>query len=192
MLDVGANTTPKADHLFKYGIMANVYSREVLGVPKPRIGLLNIGEEESKGTDFIKEIHQHMSERLPNFIGNIEANEIYSGKCDCIIADGFVGNVVLKVSEGLIESTLRLLKREIMKSPLAMLGAALLKMKLKHIKRKGDYAEYGGAPLLGVNGVVIISHGRSNPKAIKNAIRVACREVEHQIIPHMTKEIGGV
>jgi phosphate acyltransferase len=192
LIDVGATTDPKPQHLLQWSLMAEVYAREVLDVENPRVGLVNIGEEPSKGTDFIKETRKLMSERLENFIGNVEANEIFTGKCDCIISDGFVGNIVIKLSEGLMESAGTLLKREIKKSPLALLGALLMKSRLQHIKRYADYSEYGGAPLLGVNGIVMISHGRSSPKAIKNAIRAACREVEHNIIQHIVEEIGVV
>ena len=191
LIDVGANTDPKEQHLFQYALMANCYAREVLDVENPRVGLLNIGEEECKGTDFQKETHKLMGERLKNFIGNIEPNEIFSGKCDCIICDGFVGNVLIKVSEGLMESASALMRREIKKSPIAMIGALLIKSRLNDIKKYADYSEYGGAPLLGVNGIVMISHGRSSPKAIKNAIKAAKREVEHQIIDTMIKEISA-
>ena len=191
IIDVGANTDPKPQHLLQYSVMGKVYTREVLGVDNPSVGLLNIGEEEVKGTDFIKEAHQFISDRLPNFQGNIEGNEIYSGKCDCIVCDGFVGNIFLKVSEGLAESAGAMIRREVKKSPLAMLGAFLMRSRLQHIKRLADYTEYGGAPLLGVNGIVMISHGRSNPKAIKNAIRAAMREVEHNILATITRELNS-
>lgn len=189
LMDVGANTDPKPQHLLQSALQANVYAQEVLGITNPRIGLLNIGEEESKGTDFAKETHKLMAENLPNFKGNIEANGIFSGTCDCIISDGFVGNVVIKVSEALMEAAGSLLAREIKKSPVAMLGALLMKSKLKEIKRYADYSEYGGAPLLGVNGLVMIGHGRSSPKAIKNAIKATKREIEHNILSRMVKTI---
>lgn len=189
LIDVGANADPKPAHLFQSSLMASIYAQEVLGIENPRVGLLNIGEEAAKGTDFVKETHRMMSERLANFIGNIEPNEIFAGKSDCIICDGFVGNVIIKVSEGLMESAKTLLLRGIKKDPLAMLGALLMKGALSRLKRNADYSEYGGAPLLGVNGLVIISHGRSNAKAIKNAIRVARREIEHDIIRVMEREI---
>ncbi len=190
LIDVGANTDPKPQHLVQSALMANVYAREVLGVENPTVGLLNIGEEAGKGGGFAKEIHKLMEGRLSNFVGNVEANEVFSGKSSCIICDGFVGNVVIKVSEGLMESAGALMKREIKKSPLAMLGAWIMKSKLKHIKRYADYTEYGGAPLLGVNGVVMISHGRSSPKAITNAIKATVKEVEHDILSAMIKEIS--
>lgn len=191
LIDVGANTAPKPGHLFHSALMARVYVREVLGVANPSVGLLNIGEEATKGGDFVKDIHKLMEERVTNFIGNVEANEVFTGRSDCIICDGFVGNVVIKISEGLMESAGALLRREIKKSPLAMAGAILMKSRLQHIKKLADYTEYGGAPLLGVNGVVMISHGRSSPKAIKNAIRATMREVDHNIIAAMAKELSG-
>ncbi|MCK5214012.1 MAG: phosphate acyltransferase PlsX [Candidatus Omnitrophica bacterium] len=190
IIDVGATTDPKAKHLQQWALMAEIYSHVVLGVDNPKVGLLNIGEEASKGTGFAKETHKFMADRLKNFIGNIEANEIFMGTCDCIICDGFAGNIVIKVAQSLMEGAAALLRREIKKSPIALLGAALMKSRLNHIKRHADYSEYGGAPLLGVNGIVMISHGRSSPKAIKNAIRAARGEIEHNIIASIRKEIG--
>lgn len=190
MIDVGANTDAKPEHLLQSALMANVYAREVLGIAEPKLGLINIGEEESKGTGFSKTTHKLMESRLPNFVGNIEANEVFKGRANCIICDGFIGNVVIKVSEGLMESAGTLLKREVKKSPLAMLGAFLMKKTLKHIRKYADYSEYGGAPLLGVNGLVMISHGRSDAKAIKNAIRATIQEVEHNIIVKMEEELN--
>lgn len=191
LIDVGANPDPKPEHLCHSALMARVYTQEVLGVEDPTIGLLNIGEEATKGGGFVKDIHKLMEERVTHFIGNVEANEVFTGRADCIICDGFVGNVVIKVSEGLMESAATLLRREINKSPLAIVGAMVMKSRLNHIKKLADYAEYGGAPLLGVNGVVMISHGRSNPRAIKNAIRATIRELEHNILTAMIKEISG-
>lgn len=190
LIDIGANTNPKPQHLCHSAVMARVYVREVLGVMNPSVGLLNIGEEATKGGDFVKEIHKSMEERVTGFIGNVEANEIFSGMTDCIICDGFVGNVIIKTSEGLMESAAALLRREIGKSPLATAGAMLMKSRLQHIKKLADYSEYGGAPLLGVNGIVMISHGRSSPKAIKNAIRATIREIDHNIIAAMVKELS--
>ncbi|MBP6344080.1 MAG: phosphate acyltransferase PlsX [Candidatus Omnitrophica bacterium] len=191
MMDVGANTMPKAEHLLHQALLSRIYMKEVFSVDNPTVGLLNIGEEDSKGTGFEKEAHKLMSEKVKNFIGNIEANEVYTGKCDCIICDGFVGNVVLKVSEGLMEASGKLIKREVKKDPLAMIGAFLMKGRLKHVKKLVDYSEYGGAPLLGVNGIVMISHGRSSAKAIKNAIKATMREVEHSLLSKMTKEFAN-
>jgi len=189
LIDMGANTEAKAEHLVQYALMANIYAQNVLDIPSPTIGLLNIGSEEGKGTDLAKETYKLLSEKLANFSGNVEASEVYTGKADCIICDGFVGNVVLKVSEGLLECAGTLIKREIKKNPVALLGAFLMKKGLSDFKRRVDYSEYGGAPLLGVNGAVIISHGRSNAKAIKNAIRSAQREVEHDFIAKIVEAV---
>jgi len=190
LIDVGANADPKPQHLMQSALMARVYAKEVLGIPNPAVGLINIGEEASKGTGFEKETYKLMEKRVANFIGNIEGNEIFSGKADCIICDGFVGNIIIKISEGLMESAAAVLKREIKKAPLAILGAMLMKPRLNHIKKLADYSEYGGAPLLGVNGLVMISHGRSSPKAVKNAIRATMREIEHNINTVMVSEIS--
>lgn len=191
LIDVGANTEPKSQHLVQSAQMARVYVREVLGVSDPKVGLVNIGSEESKGTGFEKETYKMMEEKVANFVGNVEANQVFSGVSDCIVCNGFVGNIIIKTSEGLMESAATLLRREIKKSPVALLGALLMKSKLNDIKKHADYSEYGGAPLLGVNGVVMISHGRSSPKAIKNAIKATISEVDHKIIEVMTKEISA-
>lgn len=190
LIDAGANTDPKPEHLLHNALMGQVYIKEVLGIENPTVGLINIGEEAGKGTGFHKETYKLLEARVPNFIGNVEANEVYTGKAHCIVCDGFVGNIVLKVSEGLMESTGKLIKREVKKNPIAVLGALLMKHSLVHIKKLADYSEYGGAPLLGVNGLVMISHGRSSPKAIKNAIRATMREVEHDILSRMKKEVS--
>lgn len=190
LIDVGANTDPKPEHLLQSALMAKVYAQKVLNIYDPRVGLLNIGAEESKGTDFVKETHKLFVGSLSNFAGNIEANEIFSGRCDCIICDGYVGNVVIKTSESLMESALTLVRREVKKSPLAILGSILMKRCLRDIRKHADYTEYGGAPLLGVNGLVMICHGRSNAKAIKNAIRATIREVENKVIDRLIDEVG--
>ncbi|MFA6384375.1 MAG: phosphate acyltransferase PlsX [Candidatus Omnitrophota bacterium] len=180
IMDVGANIDPKPVHLMQYGIMAEAYGREILGQQNPSVGLLNVGEEESKGTEFLKESFELLSKTKLNFIGNVEGKHLFSGECDVVICDGFVGNVTLKVSESLAEAMQLFLKRHILSNPLGILGALLLKSSFRSFKKDIDYSEYGGALLLGVNGVVIISHGRSNAYAIKNAIRVAKKEVENK------------
>jgi glycerol-3-phosphate acyltransferase PlsX len=189
IIDVGANTAAKPEHLLQYARMAKVYAQSVLGRPKPSIGLLNIGEEECKGTGLEKEAHKLLEEKEPLFVGNIEANEVFTGKTDCIVCDGYVGNITLKVAEGLMESVGKLLKREITKRPIAILGALLLKSSLSEAKKSVDYSEYGGAPLLGVDGLVLISHGRSSPKAIKNAVRAAKEQVEHNVLQKIKEEM---
>jgi len=188
IIDVGANTAAKPEHLFQYAKMAKVYAREVLDRPQPSIGLLNIGEEECKGTGLEKETHKLLEEKEPLFIGNIEANEVFTGKSDCIVCDGYVGNITLKVAE--VESIGKLLKREITKSPIAIFGALLLKSSLSEAKKSVDYSEHGAAPLLGVDGLVLISHGRSSPKAIKHAIRAAKKEIEHNVLTKIKEEMA--
>ncbi|MBF0122674.1 MAG: phosphate acyltransferase PlsX [Candidatus Omnitrophica bacterium] len=189
LIDVGANADPKPEHIYQYGHMARVYMQSVMGVKEPTVGLVNIGEEEGKGSGFDKQTYQLLQEKMPGFIGNIEPNKIFTGKADCIVCSGFVGNVIIKLTEGFMESAGAVLKREIKKNPVAMLGALMMMGTLKGIKKNVDYSEYGGAPLLGVNGIVMKSHGRSSPKAIKNAIRAAMREVEHKIIEKMQAAI---
>ena len=182
VVDVGANIDPKPLHLLQYAIMADAYFTYVLGKKdRPTVGLLNVGEEATKGTDFIKETHQLLSQSSLNFVGNVEGKEIFSGNCNIIVCDGYVGNVALKVTESVGEMLNELLRRSILKGFLGKLGTLLLIRNLKHFKKDLDYSEYGGAPLLGVNGVVIIAHGRSSAKAIKHAIRVAKTEVEHGV-----------
>lgn len=189
MVDVGANIDPKAIHLFQYGVMADAYCKYILHKPKPTIGLLNVGEEESKGTEFIKEAHTMLSESKLNFIGNIEGRDIFVGESDIIICDGFVGNVILKVSESIIDTLVKLVKEEIKSNPIAVVGALLASTAFKSLKKKMDYAEYGGAPLLGVDGNVIISHGSSNVKAMKNAIRVAAEFKDQNVNKHIIEEL---
>jgi len=173
VIDVGANIDPKPIHLLQYGIMADAYCKYILHKPDPKVGLLNVGEEESKGTAFIKESHTLLSESKLNFIGNIEGRGIYSGIADIVLCDGFVGNVILKVSESVADTIIKLLRREIRANIIATLGAALASSAFNELKKKMDYSEQGGAPLLGVDGRCIICHGSSTAKAIKNAIRVA-------------------
>lgn len=190
LIDVGANTEPKPQHLYQSALMAQVYVKEVLGVSNPTVGLLNIGEEASKGSGFIKEARKMIEENISGFTGNLDASGVFKGGYDCIICDGVMGNITIKISTGLMESASALMRREIRKSLIARLGAGMMKSRLNHIKKLADYSEYGGAPLLGVNGIVMISHGRSNPKAIKNAIRATIEEIEHNILAVMTEEIS--
>jgi len=182
VLDVGANVDCDAENLFQFGLMGEVYAKVVLNKNNVTLGLLSNGEEESKGNAVTKEAFKLLKAKFPNFIGNVEGNDIFKGKTDVIITDGFIGNIVLKTSEGAAETISRLIKDEINKSGiLQKIGALLLKPVFKGIKKATDYAEYGGAPLLGVNGCVIISHGKSNSKAIKNAIFQAVRYVENNV-----------
>lgn len=190
VIDVGANIDPKPLHLLQYGIMGDAYSKHILSKENPVIALLNIGEEATKGTDFIKEAHMMLSESKLNFIGNIEPKELYRGKADVVVCDGFVGNVMLKVTEGFADSASELLKRELKKSNiLTKFGALLTLPAFNKIKKKIDASEYGGAPLMGVDGSVIIAHGSSNAKAIKNAIRAAAENVSCKVNAHVVEEL---
>ncbi len=190
VIDVGANIDPKPLHLLQYGIMGDAYSKQILAKKNPTIGLLNIGEESTKGTDFVKEAHMMLRESKLNFIGNVEPKEVYSGKVDIVLCDGFVGNVFLKVTEGFADAAIVLLKRELKKSSmLTKLGALLTLPAFNTIKKKIDASEYGGAPLMGVDGSVIIAHGSSNAKAIKNAIRAAAENINHKVNKHVVEEL---
>ncbi|MFC1594304.1 phosphate acyltransferase PlsX [Candidatus Omnitrophota bacterium] len=189
VMDVGANIDVKPKHLLQYGLMADAYARTVLGKAHPTIGLLNIGEEQSKGTGIVKEAYTLLEQSSVNFIGNVEGKELFSGNCDCIITDGVVGNVALKVSESLAEVIMQLFKREVLNSFWGKVGMLFMINCFRRLKKNMDYSEYGGAPLLGVNGIVIIGHGRSSEKAIKNAIRATKKEVEARINEAIIEEI---
>lgn len=190
IVDVGANIDAKPLHLLQYGIMGSAYLENIFNVQNPSVGLLNVGEEETKGTDFVKDSYELLSKSHLNFMGNVEGKALFAGKCDVIVCDGFVGNVALKVTEGTAEAIQVFLKRHLLRTNLlGKLGVLLLKNEFLKFKKDMDYAEYGGAPLLGVDGVVIIGHGRSNATAIKNAIRVASEEVARKINQKITEAI---
>ena len=173
MLDVGANVDCSPQHLEQFALMGNEFAKHLYGKSNPRVGLLSIGEEDSKGNEVTKEALKLLKASPLNFIGNIEGREVYSGSADVVVCDGFIGNVALKISEGVAEVIKKLLIKEISGSWLGRLAYPLIARPLQNLKRKIDYAEFGGAPLLGVNGTTIICHGRSSAKAIKNAIRRA-------------------
>jgi len=173
VLDVGANVDCKPFHLAQFAVMGDVYAQFILKKERPRVGLLSNGSEETKGTDLTRETHAILKQLPMNYIGYIEGRDIFAGNADVVVCDGFVGNVVLKTSEGLADAIGKMLKEEILKSALAKFGYLLSKEAFGRFKKKVDYSEYGGAPLLGIDGVGIISHGSSTPNAIKNAIRVA-------------------
>jgi len=171
--DAGANVDCKPKHLLQFAVMGSQFMEQVFNRPAPRIGLLSIGEEATKGNELTLAASELFRKYVPNFIGNVEGRDIPRGTADVVVCDGFVGNVVLKFAEGLSESLVQLIREQIEAHPLAKIGGLFLKSSLREVKRKTDYAEYGGAPLLGVNGVCIICHGKSNPRAIRNAIGVA-------------------
>ncbi|WP_408956535.1 phosphate acyltransferase PlsX [Natroniella sp. ANB-PHB2] len=192
VLDAGANVDSKPEHLFQQAIMGQIYATEILHKQNPKVGLLSIGEEEKKGNELVLNVHQMLKEEEDiNFAGNIEGRDIFTGEYDVVLADGFVGNIVLKTSEGLVKSLFKIIKQEIEASWLTKLGGLLLKPAFSRVKKKMDYTEYGGAPLLGVDGIVIISHGSSNAKAIKNAIKIAQESIEAKLIDSIKANIDG-
>jgi phosphate acyltransferase len=185
VIDMGANTDCKPEYLLQFALMGSSYMERIFAVPSPRVGLLSNGEEETKGNELVQQAHQLLKASAAtlglNFIGNVEGRDIPAGKADVVVCDGFVGNVVLKLSEGLAESLLGILRTQMTSSLPNKLAAAVLRPGLRKVFRRLDYAEYGGVPLLGVNGSAIISHGRSNAKAIKNAVRVARQTAETNV-----------
>lgn len=185
MMDVGANVDCRPQHLFQFGVMASAFCQALFEIEQPRIGLLSIGEETGKGNLLVKKAHELLSRSPLNFIGNVEGRDTFQGDVDVIVCDGFVGNVCLKLSEGLAEAVISMLREEIAKSIKAQVGYLFARDAFVNFKKRVDYAEYGGAPLLGLNGTGIICHGRSNAVAIKNAIRVGAelvrKKVNHRI-----------
>ncbi|NPV52142.1 MAG: phosphate acyltransferase PlsX [Firmicutes bacterium] len=182
LIDAGANVDCRPHHILCFAVMGSAYAEKVLGVEEPRVALLSIGEEEGKGDELVFAAHRLLKESNVNFIGNIEGKDIPLGSADVVVADGFVGNVVLKLSEGLGQAIFSMLKAGVEANLAAKIGALLMRPVLFNLKKKMDYAEYGGAPLLGVNGVAIIAHGRSNAKAIRNSIRAARDAVANDIV----------
>ncbi len=189
LLDAGANVDCKANQLFEFGIMGNVMAKYVLGMENPRVGLLSIGEEDGKGNEMTKNVFKMFKSCHINFIGNVEAKGVYSGQADVIVCDGFTGNIALKISQSMAEMIGELLKSVFRASWLSKLGYLLIKPHLDSKKKAVDYSETGGAPLLGINGVCIIAHGRSSPKALKNAINRAREMVDKKVNQHIQEEI---
>ncbi|MEP6636038.1 MAG: phosphate acyltransferase PlsX [Acidobacteriota bacterium] len=191
LLDVGANSECKAYHLVQFAIMGDAYSRAVLGTVKPAVGLMSIGEEEAKGNDLTKEAFPLLREMSSlNFVGNVEGRDLFSGAVDVIVTDGFTGNVMLKLSEGLTDAMLSMIKRELTASAVTKAGAMLAKPAFRNIKKRLDYSEYGGAPLLGVRQIVVIGHGSSNSRAIRNAIRSVKEFSENRASERIEKGIA--
>ena len=181
LLDVGANPDAKTQHFKEFAVMGSIYAQLVFGKESPTIGLMSIGEEDTKGTDRTKEAFKVVKETGLNFIGNVEGRDVFDGKVDVIVTDGFTGNVILKVSEALGEMVEKLLREEIKRTLQASVGFLLSRSAFRSFKQRLDYSEYGGAPMLGVKGCVIICHGRSSAKAIKNAIRFAAEFSRHRL-----------
>jgi phosphate acyltransferase len=189
LIDAGANTNCEPEHLLQYGIMGAVYSRHVLRFKTPRVALMSIGGEETKGNELTKEAFKMLRRSQLDFRGNIEGHDLFEDPVEVAVCDGFVGNVILKTCESIATAIFKWLKHELMRSAPRKAGAFLAREAFRTIRKKTNYEEYGGMPLLGVNGICIISHGASTPLAIKNALRVAAESVEHQVNPHIIEEV---
>jgi phosphate acyltransferase len=189
VLDIGANTDCKPEWLVQFALMGSIYVRKVLGVERPRVGLLSNGEEETKGNAVVQEAHAMLKQLNLNFVGNVEGKDIPRGMADVVVADGFVGNVAIKTAEGVSSMLVNLLRSEIKANPLRMLGGLLARPAFNALAKKLDYREFGGAPLLGVNGIVVIAHGRSDALAMENAVRVAIEAVNVKLVDTIRQDI---
>ena len=191
LIDAGANLDARPEHMLQYAIMGAVFSRYVLGFENPAIGLMSIGGEDVKGSEFTKEIFKLLRASGLNFRGNIEGHDLFQNPVEVVLCDGFIGNVVLKSCEATAEAVFHWLKNELKKTPMRLAGAVMAKGAFKAIKKRTNYEEYGGSPLLGVDGICIIAHGSSSPKAIKNAIRVALESIQTRINPRIVEELAA-
>jgi len=189
-LDVGANVDSKPEYMVQFASMGVVYAREMLGRANPRVGLLSNGEEEGKGDELVKETARRLKGSLPGFIGNVEPKDIYASKADVIVADGFVGNIAIKMAEATADFLFRNLRDEIPKTMRGKLGGLLIRPGVRQLRARVDWREFGGAPLLGIDGVAVVAHGRSDARAIKNAIRVTRDAVENQLVGKIRAEVG--
>ena len=191
VLDVGANRECTPKNLLQFAVMGEVFARYQLEIEHPRVGLLNIGEERSKGNELVRDAYELIEKEDLNFVGNVEGRDVFEGAADVVVCDGFVGNIILKISESMYSFLAHMVRAEINKGFVAKAGALLMKGAFGGVRSRLDYAEYGGAPLLGVNGVTIISHGRSSSRAIKNAILAAGKSVETEINRHIEERLEG-
>lgn len=189
LLDAGANVDCRPEHLEQFAIMGAAYARVALGVERPAVGLLSIGTEAGKGNDLIREAHARLARAPINFIGNLEARDLFSGRAQVVVCDGFTGNVALKVGEGLVETLEAMLLDETRSGPQAGAGAAVIQPALRRFKQRLDYAQYGGALLLGVAGVVVVGHGHSSPTAVENGILMASRLAGERIVERLTTSL---
>jgi phosphate acyltransferase len=191
LLDVGASVECRPQHLLQFAVMGGVYAKVAFDMETPRIGLLSIGEEETKGNELTREAHRLLKTAPLQFIGNVEARDVYTGVADVIVCDGFTGNVALKVSEGLVEVMEDLLREELSSTMTMRVGSMLTRRALRRFRRRVDYSEYGGAPLLGVAGITIVGHGRSSAKAVRNAVALAYRFASGQLVRRLEREIAA-
>jgi glycerol-3-phosphate acyltransferase PlsX len=189
-VDVGANVDSKPEYMVQFAMMGAVYAREMLGRPDPRVGLLSNGEEEGKGDERVKETARRLKGSLQGFIGNVEPKDIYAARADVIVADGFVGNVAIKMAEATADFLFRNLRDEIPKTMRGKLGGLLIRPGVRQLRARVDWREFGGAPLLGIEGVAVVAHGRSDARAIKNAIRVTRDAVQNQLVGKIRSEVG--
>jgi glycerol-3-phosphate acyltransferase PlsX len=192
LIDAGATVECKPAYLLQFGVMGAVYAQTLLGVAAPRVGLLSIGEEEGKGNDLTKEAYRLLKAAPLTFVGNVEARDVFSGKADVIVCDGFTGNVVLKLSEGLVEMVEEQLGAELSSTFSSQVGYLLSRRAYRRFRKRVDYSEYGGAPLLGVSGLVLVCHGRSSPKAIRNAVVAASRFVADSVLSAIERRVATV
>jgi len=188
LIDAGANIDARPEQLLQYAFMGTVYSRHVLGYKNPTVGLVSLGEEDVKGNEMTKEVFKMLKKSSLNFAGNIEGRHLFEDPVEVVVCDGFVGNVILKTCESISVAIFQWLKHELMRTRMRKVGAFLARNAFDTIKGKTNYEEYGGSPLLGVNGICIIAHGASTPLAIKNALRVAAESIEQQVNPHIVDE----
>lgn len=191
LIDAGANVDCKPNHMIQFAIMGEAYAKHLLNIKEPRIGLLGIGEEDIKGNELTRVVFKHLRALHKNFIGNVEGKDIYLGDVDVVVCDGFVGNIALKISEGVAEAMTKMLKTEIKKRITGKIGYLLLKNAFRSFKKRTDYSEYGGAPLLGVSHPCIIGHGRSTSRAIKNAIKVAVELHQKRVVEAISGEFSA-
>jgi glycerol-3-phosphate acyltransferase PlsX len=191
LLDAGANVECRPHHLLQFAVMGGVFARVALGIEKPRIGLLSIGEEETKGNELTRDAHRLLKAAPVHFIGNVEGREIYSGVADVVVCDGFTGNIVLKTSEGLVEAVEALLGEELQGTVPGQVGYLLSRRAFRRFRRRVDYSEYGGAPLLGVAGLAVVGHGRSSARAVRNAIAMASRFASGDFVQRVEQQIAA-
>jgi len=191
LLDSGATVECRPQHLVQFAVMGAAYARVALGCAEPRVGLLSVGEEESKGNDLTREAHQLLKHAPLRFVGNVEGRHVYAGDADVIVCDGFTGNVTLKTSEGLVETVEQLLRDELSSTFGTRVGYLLSRQAYRRFRKRLDYSEYGGAPLVGLNGLCIVGHGRSSPKAVRNAVAMAAKYVEEDLLAKLAREIAA-
>jgi glycerol-3-phosphate acyltransferase PlsX len=190
-LDVGANVESKPEYMVQFALMGAVYAREMMGRSEPRVALLSNGEEEGKGDERVKETARRLKGTMQGFIGNVEPKDLYAGKADVVVADGFVGNIAIKMAEATAEFLFRSMREEIPRTLTGKIGGALIRDRVQRLRSAVDWREFGGAPLLGIDGVVVVAHGRSDARAIKNAIRVTKEAVENQLVRKIRAEVGN-